>query len=381
MSNNFKNLISEIEKERSSKVICYITGDRPGATSQIGEDAVRVIYEHLLSLGKGVKKIDLFLYSRGGDVSVPWRIVSMIREFCEEFEVIIPYRAQSSATLISLGADKIMMGKKAELGPVDPSLTTQDGGSAFPSTVSVEDVKSYLNFIRKRAGITDQMAISQNVAILTDRMGPMVLGQIERTDNHIRFVARQLLIARNKKIEESKVNSIVDILTEKIYHHGHAIGRKEAQEIGLPVERPGEKLEKLIWDLYLEYEKYLKLLDPLFPEEILSGGPSTKIESKTITVDQAIIESFAKRTVFESEVLFERKRESIPNLQMNIPINLQLPDGVNLETLNEDQKSILQNMIEQVNQVAPQMIYQNILEQMPDIGINTKLLKYNWVEK
>jgi len=115
MCKSSKQLISEIEKNRESKVIVYFTGDRPLASAMIAEDAVRQLYDHLLSLefkeGKK-RRIDLFLYSRGGDVSVPWRIVSMIREFCEEFNVLIPYKAHSAATLLSLGADTIIMARR-----------------------------------------------------------------------------------------------------------------------------------------------------------------------------------------------------------------------------------------------------------------------------
>lgn len=114
-----KELIAKIQKIRGSKVIAFVTGDRQPANAigaAIAEDSVRPLYEHLLSLGK-TEKIDLYLYSRGGDVSVPWRIVSMFREFCDEFSILVPYKAHSAATLISLGADKIIMGKKAELSP------------------------------------------------------------------------------------------------------------------------------------------------------------------------------------------------------------------------------------------------------------------------
>jgi len=37
-----------------------------------------------------------------------------------------------------------------------------------------------------------------------------------------------------------------------MYSHGHAIGRSEAKEFGLPVEKPEEDLEILIWNLYKE---------------------------------------------------------------------------------------------------------------------------------
>jgi hypothetical protein len=115
-------LIHDIERERGSRVIAYICSDRPGASGQIGEDAVGTMYDHLRPIGK-VEAIDLYLYSRGGAVEVPWRIVSMLREHCSKLGVLIPYRAQSAATLIALGCDEIVMGSKAELGPIDPALT------------------------------------------------------------------------------------------------------------------------------------------------------------------------------------------------------------------------------------------------------------------
>jgi hypothetical protein len=56
--------------------VVYFTGDKEGISAIIAEDAVRPLYDHLLAIGK-VERLDLFLYSRGGDISVPWRIVSM----------------------------------------------------------------------------------------------------------------------------------------------------------------------------------------------------------------------------------------------------------------------------------------------------------------
>lgn len=159
-------LINKIQDLRGSNVLVYFTGDRQPIVSRIAEDAVRPLYKHLLGLTELAakrQKIDLFLYSRGGDVSVPWRIVTMIREFCEEFCVLIPYKAHSAATMISLGADQIVMGKKAELSPIDPTLVRAIIGEATvpPPEISVEDVSSYISFMRERANISDQVALAQ----------------------------------------------------------------------------------------------------------------------------------------------------------------------------------------------------------------------------
>lgn len=150
-------LITAIQTARDSYVVAYVVGDRPGLPAQIGEDAVRPMYEHLRALGRErIPRIDLFLYSRGGAIEVPWRIISMLREFGEEINVLVPYKAHSAATLIALGADHIVMGKKGELGPIDPIFTRTERGerSVVQEQLSVEDVMSYIAFIKERAGLS-----------------------------------------------------------------------------------------------------------------------------------------------------------------------------------------------------------------------------------
>jgi hypothetical protein len=65
-----KDLIESIQRRRRSKVLTYFVADRQPIPAQIGEDAVRPMYEHLLSLGRS-REIDLFVYARGGMIEVP----------------------------------------------------------------------------------------------------------------------------------------------------------------------------------------------------------------------------------------------------------------------------------------------------------------------
>jgi len=372
-----KELIKQIQDKRNSKVIVYVTGDRQPIVAMIAEDAVRPLYDHLLSIGKA-EKIDLFLYSRGGDVSVPWRIVSMFREFCDELSIIVPYKAYSAATLISLGADKIIMGKKAELGPIDPIWRKMAIGeiSGPPQEISVEDVNSYISFVRERANINDQSALAQMVSILANYITPLTLGSVNRQDSHIKLVARKLLTSRNEKLDESKINSIVEILTEKIYSHGHAISRKEAQELGLPVEIPEEPLEVAIWSLYLEYERFLKLTDPLDPSVILTGKEEEHLEQIPI----AIIESENKTHVFTTKIDFKRKRQVPSNPQINLNLGLNLPPNIRPEEIPRQAQQILQQMINQIAQNVQQLVQQEIIRQSPEVGIDIKIYGGKWEE-
>ncbi|GFP42599.1 hypothetical protein HKBW3C_01723 [Candidatus Hakubella thermalkaliphila] len=377
-------LIRKIQDSRDSKVLVYFTGDRRPFSSQIAEDAVLPLYKHLLALKvaeSNTERIDLFLYTRGGDVGVPWRIVTMIREFCSEFSVLVPYKAHSAGTMVALGADRIVMGKKAELSPIDPTLVRAVIGEATvpPPEISVEDVSSYISFMRERANITDQSALAQVVSQLASHLTPLTLGSVNRQYSHIRLVARKLLTSRKEKIEEGRIGSIIQALTEKMYSHGHAIGRMEATELGLPVDKPDENLETLIWNLYQEYERLLQLTEPIDPEELLTR--ENKEEYAIDSIPIAIVETIPKLDMFELNTLFRRKRQVPPNPQININMNLGLPPGIDPTKLPQNFQQIVQQLMGQIAQAIPQIVQQEIVRQSPIVGIEGRTFGGMWKEK
>ena len=69
------------------------------------------IYEQLRRMGH-VERLDVFLYSRGGAIDVPWRIATALRTAADEWNMLIPFRANSAATLLGLGADEIILGRQ-----------------------------------------------------------------------------------------------------------------------------------------------------------------------------------------------------------------------------------------------------------------------------
>ncbi|MBU4480504.1 hypothetical protein KKG48_03645, partial [Patescibacteria group bacterium] len=155
---NRKQLIKKIEELRNSRVITYVTSDRQGPIgARVAMDIIPIISKQLRDIGK-VENIDLVLYSTGGDTMVPWRLVSMIREYCDKFSVVIPYKSHSAATMISLGADEIVMSDLSELSPIDPSTANafnpQDPTNPQAKIpISVEDVVAYFDLAKTKFGI------------------------------------------------------------------------------------------------------------------------------------------------------------------------------------------------------------------------------------
>ncbi len=269
--------IQKIARLRDAAVLCYVTGDRENINTRIAPDVMPVFYRHLEMIGKK-KRIDLFLYTRGGDILTPWRLVHLIREYADEFNVLVPFRAYSAGTLICLGADEIVMGKMGELGPIDPSVVNafnpQDPANpAARIPVNIEDVYSYLTLAREEAGLKNEAELVKAFALLVERIHPLALGNVHRNYLLIRSLASKLLGLRKNHHELSEVQRIVDHLTEKLYAHNHMISRREAaEEIGLPVAYPNRELEKLIWDLFQCYADELSLQEPFNPSLLLRGA-------------------------------------------------------------------------------------------------------------
>src|SRR5205807_10040554 len=103
---------------------CYLTTLRPNTAGQMADDAVRVFFDQFLEIqDKPIERLDIYLCSNGGVTTVPWRLVSLAREHCKSFGVIVPYRAYSAATMLAIGADEIVMHPFGELGPIDPTVS------------------------------------------------------------------------------------------------------------------------------------------------------------------------------------------------------------------------------------------------------------------
>ncbi|MCK4471470.1 MAG: hypothetical protein KAW49_06745, partial [Anaerolineae bacterium] len=371
-------LIQAIQKSRESRLVAYVTGDRQGAPSaQIAGDAVRPMYNHVRALGfEGVPRTDLFLYSQGGAVDVPWRMVTMLREYCQELNVLVPYKAHSAATLIALGADQIVMGKKGELGPIDPILTRteQTGQTVVQERMSVEDVMAFIAFLKERAGLGDQAALADSVSILAEKLKPWVLGSIYRIHSHIRLIARKLLTSHQETLEERQIDSIVESLAEKTYFHGHAIGREEAAEIGLPISKPGEELEGQMWKLFEAYEGLMKLDCPVDAQSAIPPGEDEHEEPVIL----ACIESETRLDVFRGSIKFRHVRQMPPQLNLNLNLGLQLPPGLSPEQLPEAAQSIIQDMLQQLQGQIASIVQAELVKQAPIQRTEGGLFNASW---
>ncbi len=313
ISSSRLSLIKQIEEERKSSVICYITGDRNKFSTKIGDDVITILFRHLELIGNK-DNIDLLLYTRGGDMVTPIRIVKIIRNFCKKFSILIPYRAHSAGTLIALGADEIVMTKLAELTPVDPTtghpFNPQDPVNKKLIPISVEDITSYFLLAKDKIKIKeDRIAeIYENLtkhSYLDPRhLHPLALGNVYRAQRMIRILSERLLglhMDREKERNKKTIEKIVDEITSDICIHNYPIYRDEAKKLGLNAIIPNEKLESVLWKIYLKYAEDMELRKPVNPLEILGQE-----DDKNIKYGAAYIESVKAQDAFYYDIRIKK---------------------------------------------------------------------------
>ena len=368
-------------------------GTPPVISTAIANDAVRLMRDHLTAMrrdvGKRKLKLGLFLVSNGGVTSVPWRIVSAIREFASEYNVLVPERAMSAATLLCLAADNIYMGPTGQLGPIDPTIanhpllpraekTGKRGPNVTSDTVqcpvSVEDVTGYLAFVKEKWGISGEPELATTLAMLTEQVPALLIGIVNRQHSYIRMVAEKLLRSRKHKMTDKSIERIIQALIQDVTFHGHAISRTEARrDLRLHIASHPKKrtLDKQMWKLFTEYEKDLMDNQPFAPTEAMENWADGKFPFDTGDFPLGAIESRYAAHVFTARFKVERIRQQAPDLKLT----LQLPPGIDPQKVDPQQ---LQQLINQLLGSIGPAVQQAIKQQMPVEGTRARQIKAEW---
>lgn len=276
------NLIKEIERLRGSRVITLFTS--PDVIFR--GDIPRELYRQLRIIGR-VKRIDLFLHSTGGQTEIPWRIITLIRNFCDDFGVLIPSAAHSAATHIAIGANEIVMGDMSELGPTDPSRshpllpTVKNSGGEAQLMISVQDLRQCIEFL-KRDWKNDPTpeSLAAIYTALFEKVHPLALGAIEQSYALAKLISEKALKTHmSAETDKEKIDSIVTAFSDNFFSHEYRIGWKEAKELGLPVKYDNGNLWEAMWSLYEYYDAFRTIVRPIDNPPTIIARPIVWIDS------------------------------------------------------------------------------------------------------
>lgn len=261
-----------ISEMRGRPLLVYVTSYRQNGSGNIASDIIPEIIKHINLISSEQQNIDLLILSYGGDPTVSYRIVNIIRERFKKFGVLLPFAAYSAATLISLGADEIIMHPFSNLGPVDPQLTYKKNNSETINFGS-EDLRNFIDFVKKDVGVSDQKQMQRAFELVCKEVGAIPIGIAKRSSQLALSMGEKLLSLH--MTDSNKAKTIAETLNKSFYHHGYPLGRSEAKKIGLPIINPPDDLQNLLWQVFESFETEMKFNEPFDPLKIVLNDANT----------------------------------------------------------------------------------------------------------
>jgi len=195
------------------------------------------------------KPVQVVIDSPGGDARAAFKLASLLRSHCGGFYAVVPQYAKSAATLFSLGADKIVMSRFAELGPLDVQIEDADKEERFSGLEIVQAIER-LNSEAMRA-LDQQMVfwlmrsrkkLDTLLPVVTHFVSEMMRPLFEKIDTvNYTGMARALKVAQDyaeRLLETAGMNpraakQIAERLTTAYSEHGYVLDCNELNRIGM----------------------------------------------------------------------------------------------------------------------------------------------------
>ena len=217
--------LASISNKRGATVITLI--HRQETMSLLGFPIVRYIdiddAEGILRAIRATpedRPIEIVLHTPGGLVLAATQIAEALADHPAPVTAVVPHYAMSGGTMISLGADRIVMDQHAALGPIDPQL------GQYPAASIIAAV--------------EQPGTHKDETLILADMSRKALVQIE-------VLARRLL---ERHLEPDRARDLAHLLATGTWTHDRPLRAAELQELGLPVEVGVEEDERELLTLY-----------------------------------------------------------------------------------------------------------------------------------
>lgn len=212
-----KYLISHIEKLISDSGLTQEMIFLYDPDSEIRDWTGDKIYNSLSNLER--KELILFIHNSGGAIEPAYFISKACKELSKKFQVVIPRKAKSAATLLSLGADEIHMGLMSQLGPIDPQV------NGLPALAVNNTIMNLAKMCEEYPQSSDMFA-----KYLSLTLSPVHLGYLDR-------IAESAVQYAERLLEGKKLPSPPDgipVWKKLVYEykdHGFVIDKNEATKL------------------------------------------------------------------------------------------------------------------------------------------------------
>jgi len=242
-----QELIKKIDGMLDGDLITY--WNNPGGS--VCSNDVMGFYQMLERTGPR-EKLYIFLKSNGGNGQSSLRIVSLLRMYCRELVALIPLECASAATMIALGADRLIMGPMAYLTAVDTSITHKLSPLDRDNNrvgVSLDALNRVIKLWRDEK----DHQTGNPYQSLFQYIHPLVIGDADRANSLSMKLSRDILSFHID--DEASIEKISHALNTWYPSHSYPIIQREAEAIGLNAVEMDPKIHDLLLDLNEVYSE------------------------------------------------------------------------------------------------------------------------------
>jgi len=188
----------------------------------------------------------MFIKSDGGSGQASLRMVNLLRQYTKHLTVLVPFECQSAATMLALGADRILMGPIAHLSAVDTSLTHD----LSPIDRDNDRVSVSQDELQRVVGLWQRQTTTEKANpydALFRHVHPLVIGAVDRASALSTKLCLEILSYHMSDLE--KAQAISEVLNSGYPSHSYPITLREAQRIGLHTEPMADPISHLLFEL------------------------------------------------------------------------------------------------------------------------------------
>jgi hypothetical protein len=237
-----QHILAQVAAELGEPVITYWNS----TSGSICSNDVLGLFGVLQSLGR-VDRLSLFIKSDGGFGQASLRMVNLLRQHTGRLTALVPLECASAATMLALGADRILMGPLAYLSAVDTALTHD----LSPLDRDNDRVRVSQDELHRVVALWQRQArdgeTSNPYEALFSHVHPLVIGAVDRASALSTRLCVEIL--SHHMSDMARAEAIAATLNAAYPSHNYPITLREAVRIGLHAEQLRGSVNRLLLEL------------------------------------------------------------------------------------------------------------------------------------
>ena len=213
-------------------------------------------FTDLINSVKDNSAVDVLLHSPGGRPDATELLVHLLRRHFKEVDFLIPHSSYSSATMLALSGNNIILHPNATLGPIDPQI------SGIPARV----IRNSFEKIKKIIKQEGPEALLPYIPLI-EKYSLDLLELCEDADSLSKKLVSSWLkkyMFKGEKKADEKIKKAVAYLSDYDEHlmHSRPLSIKKLSELGLKIHLADDTLQDLLWEAHILINGFFNLLGP-----------------------------------------------------------------------------------------------------------------------